>query len=97
MYRFVATALFCVAAHAAPTAVPQKPPVAARATEVTAPAELIKTVSAGTRIGAETPRDKRSAPVAANEKESKPGTRNMVLAALALMVGIAVRRYGVGK
>ena len=97
MYRSLVVALFCIAAQAAPAA-QDKPQVPPSARPASAPAELIKSASAGTRVEAGLPRDKPPAAAAPAEQPShKPATRDMVLAALALMVGIAVRRYGVGR
>lgn len=98
MYRFLVAALFCAVAHATPTLPPHAP--TPRASQVSAQPEMIKTAAAGSGLRAEAARDKRApAGVASGDQESssEPGTREMVLAALALMLGIAIRRHGVGR
>ena len=99
MYRFLVAALFFAAAHAAPTSHPHasKP----RAGEVSAESKIIKTAAAGSlSLHAEAGHDSRApAAVTAGNRESpsQPGTHDMVFAALVLMLGIAIRRYGVDR
>jgi len=101
-----AAAAQCVAP--APVAEQAKPSadMMKKKTVVTAPpiagahgGELIKTASAGTHD--ELPGVTRSAPVAVagprEEEQHHKGSTGMLLAALALMSGIALRRFGAHK
>lgn len=98
MYRFLIAVLFCTVSHAA-SPLPKDAAVA-RASQVGTPPEIIRTVGAGMSLRADASRDKRAPAairVVGNDSPSEPATRHMVFAALALIAGIAIRRYGVSR
>lgn len=101
MYRFLTAVLICTVAHAT-TPLPQHVP-ATHAKQLGAqPAAIIMTASAGVSLRGQSGRDEHG-PVAVavgidrNDSPSQPPTRHMVLAAVALIAGIAIRRYGVSR
>lgn len=101
MYRFLVAALFCAAAHAAPALEQHASTPAPRAGEVRAESKIIKTAAAGslTLHTEAAHNDRAPATVTAGNRESpsQPGSHDMVFAGLVLMLGIAIRRYGVDR
>lgn len=98
MYRFLAAVLFCTLAQATAPLPQHGPPP--RASQVGAQPEIVRTAAAGVNIRTEAGRDKRpplTIGSGGNDSPSEPPTRHMVLAAAALIAGIAIRRYGVSR
>ena len=92
MYRSLATAFLCFLAYSAQATQPLQCAVpAAAADAVRQEAVVVRTAAMLPGDGAIVRAPVRSAPV----PEDRSGT--MVFAALALMVGIAIRRHGLGK
>ncbi len=99
MNRFLVAALFCAVAHAAPASQQHAP--TPHVGEVSADSRVIKTAAAGSLgLHGEAARDNR-APAAVTpskrESPSQPGTDHLVFAGLLLMLGIAIRRYGMDR
>lgn len=99
MYRFLVAALLCAGAHAAPASQQHAP--TPRVGEVSADSRVIKTAAAGSLgLHGKAARDNRvPTAVTAGKRESpsQPETHHLVFAGLLLMLGIAIRRYGVDR
>jgi hypothetical protein len=96
MYRFLFASLFCAVASATP-ALPHQL-ATPKTGQVLAQAEIIKTAAVGPGLRAES-RTKRAPAAVSTDDDSpaEPAKQHMVLAAIALMAGIAFRRYRVSR